>query len=332
MRHFIVVALLVIACTFLTHTAITSIDILPRKASAQAIPIDHLFEIQLWLISFLFSLVTVTLAYSLIVFRRRPGDVSEGVHVEGNTRLEILWTVAPLVTVIALAYLGARSLSEVQRADPNALQVEVLGGQWFWSFTYPEYGVTSDELYLPVSKQALLRMTSLDVIHSFWVPEFRVKQDLLPGKITELRVTPTETGEYTLLCAEMCGTSHAYMVAPVKVVSQEEFMAWIEEKISQAKLDPVQRGRKLANQYCTACHSIDGSQRVGPTWKGLFGSLVTLEDGTSVIADEVYLRNAIANPNLQIRKGYPGNVMPNFGNILTESQIEDLVAYIRSIE
>lgn len=331
MKHFIIVSLLVIVSTVLVHAGIQSIGLLPPQASAQAASIDRLLDIQFWLISFLFSLITVTLLYSLVAFRRRPGDTSDGPHIEGSTRLEILWTIIPLFVVIVIAYLGAESLGETRRADPTALQVEVLSGQWFWSFTYPDYGVTSDTLYLPVNKQVLLRMTSIDVIHSFWVPEFRVKQDLVPGKTTELRITPIMLGDYKVLCAEICGASHAYMVAPVKVISQEEFNKWIEEQASQAALDPVQRGRRLANQYCVACHSIDGSQKIGPTWKGLAGSEVPLADGTRVIADEEYLRNSIINPNLQIHAGYQPNVMPNFGNILSESQIEDLILYIQSL-
>ncbi|MCS7011772.1 MAG: cytochrome c oxidase subunit II [Anaerolineales bacterium] len=332
MKHFIIVSILVIGATLLVYTGIQSIGVLPAQASAQAVSIDRLLNIQFWLISFLFSLITVTLLYSLVVFRRKPGDTSDGAHIEGNTRLEILWTLIPLFVVIFVAYLGAQSLGETRRVDPTALQVEVLSGQWFWSFTYPDYGVTTDTLYLPVNKQAVLRMTSIDVIHSFWVPEFRVKQDLVPGKTTELRITPIQTGEYQVLCAEICGASHAYMVAPVRVVTQEEFTAWIEQQASQVALDPVQRGRRLANQYCIACHSIDGSQKVGPTWKGLAGSVVQLADGSTVVADAEYLRNSIINPNLQIHAGFQPNVMPNFSNILSESQIEDLIAYIQSIK
>ncbi len=332
MKHFILVAILVAASTLLVYTGLNSIGLLPAQASLQAAAVDRLLNVHIWLISFLFSLIVVTLLYSLVVFRRKKGETGEGAHIEGNTKLEIFWTMIPLFVVVFLAYLGAQSLGETRRVDPTALQVEVLGGQWFWSFTYPDYGVTTDTLYLPADRQVLLRMTSADVIHSFWVPEFRVKQDLVPGQTTELRITPTLPGEYKVLCAELCGASHAYMEAKVYVVSQQEFTAWIEEQASQVVLDPVQRGRKLANQYCVACHSIDGSQKVGPTWKGLADSEVPLSDGTTILADAEYLRASIVNPNLHIVAGYQPNVMPNFSSILDQTQVEDLVAYIQSLK
>jgi cytochrome c oxidase subunit 2 len=332
MKHFVIVAILVIGATLLVYSGLNSIGLLPTQASLQAVSIDRLLNIHLWLISFLFSLIVVTLLYSLVVFRRKKGETGDGAHIDGNTRLEIFWTMIPLFVVVFLAYLGAQSLGETRRVDPTALQVEVLGGQWFWSFTYPDYGVTTDALYLPVNRQVLLRMTSADVIHSFWVPEFRVKQDLVPGETTELRITPTLPGEYKVLCAELCGASHAYMEAKVYVVSQEEFTAWIEQQASQVSLDPVQRGRKLANQYCVACHSVDGSAKVGPTWKGLADSEVPLADGTTILADAEYLRTSIVNPNLHIVAGYQPNVMPNFAEILDQTQVEDLVAYIQSVK
>ncbi|MEW6094022.1 MAG: cytochrome c oxidase subunit II [Chloroflexota bacterium] len=332
MKHFFVIAILVAAATLLVHAGLNSIGLLPEQASVQAITIDRLLDVHIWLISFLFSLIVVTLLYSLVVFRRRQGETGEGVHIEGNTKLEILWTMVPLFTVIFLAYLGAQSLGETRRVDPTALQVEVVSGQWFWSFSYPDYGVTTDALYLPVDKQTLLLMTSNDVIHSFWVPEFRVKQDLVPGQTTELRITPTLTGEFKVLCAELCGASHAYMEAKVYVVTQEEFDAWISEQQSTVVLDPVQRGRHLANQYCAACHSVDGSQKIGPTWLGLAGSEVPLADGTSVLADADYLRQSIVNPNLHIVEGYTANVMPAFADLLEQTEVEDLVAYIESLK
>lgn len=332
MKHFILIAILVAASTLFVHTGLDAIGLLPAQASVQAVSIDRLLDVHLWLISFLFSLIVVTLLYSLVVFRRKKGETGDGAHIEGNTKLEIFWTMIPLFTVVFLAYIGAQSLGETRRVDPTALQVEVLGGQWFWSFTYPDYGVTTDKLYLPADRQVLLRMTSVDVIHSFWVPEFRVKQDLVPGQTTELRITPSLTGEYKVLCAELCGASHAYMEAKVYVVTQQEFATWIVAEASNVVLDPVQRGRQLANQYCTACHSFDGGQKVGPTWKGVADSQVPLTDGTTILADAEYLRSSIVNPNLFIHAGYQPNVMPNFGEILDQTQVEDLVAYIQSLK
>jgi cytochrome c oxidase subunit II len=245
----------------------------------------------------------------------------------------VVWTGIPLIVVIYLAYIGGKSLGIIRRIDPNALQVKVVAGQWFWQFQYPEYGVTTNELYLPFGRQVDLVMTSNDVIHSFWVPEFRVKQDILPGRTTELRITPTLIGEYKVYCNQLCGSGHAYMEASVLVVSQEVFDQWISTQQSTTPTDPALRGQQLAQNYgCANCHSTDGSAKTGPTWLHLYESNVKLSDGTTVLADDNYLNNSIINPNLQIVDGFPANVMPDFSNILDQTMVESLVAYIKTLK
>ncbi len=333
MKHVVIIVILVIACTFLIHTGLTNIGLLPPEASAQSVEIDQLFGIHIWLISALFSLIMVVLVYSLIVFRRRKGETGDGEYITGNSTLEILWTAIPLLAVIVLAYEGGKSLGIIRRVDPSAMQVKVISGQWFWQYQYPDYGVTTSELYLPVGKQVDLVMTSNDVIHSFWVPEFRVKQDLVPGHTTELRITPTVIGDYKVRCAELCGASHAYMEGLVKVVSQADFDNWVTQQQSSAPIDPALRGQQLAQQYgCLNCHSTDGTEKIGPTWLNLYQSEVELTEGSNVVADENYLKTAIVNPNLQVVKGYPANVMPNFGDLLDQTAVESLVAYIVTLK
>src|SRR5262245_23543370 len=235
MRHFVVVGILIIVVSILAYAGMASAGLMPIEASTQAVPIDRLWNLELMTISFLSALILVPMTYSLIVFRRRKGDTTDATHIEGNTNLEIIWTIIPLFLVMAFAYLGAGNLAEIRRVDPNAMVVRVTGQQWSWSFEYPAFGVTSTELHIPVDKQVLLQMTSRDVIHSFWVPEFRPKQDLVPGRITELRITPTVIGNYKVRCAEMCGTSHAYMEQPVIVSSQEDFDVWMGEQVKLAE-------------------------------------------------------------------------------------------------
>jgi cytochrome c oxidase subunit 2 len=169
------------------------------------------------------------------------------------------------------------------------------------------------------------------------VPEFRVKQDALPGEdlVRELRVTPTLIGEYKVRCAELCGGSHAYMESPVIVMEQADFDNWVEERAAASLPDnPAERGALWATRYgCVACHTIDGTSVVGPTWQGLFGHEVTLEDGTTVVANADYLRDSILNPNDQIVEGFQPNLMPPiYAEQLTDEQIEDLIAYIESLE
>jgi cytochrome c oxidase subunit 2 len=154
----------------LVHIGLTNIGLLPLQASVQAVAVDQLLGIHFWLISFLLSLIMVTLFYSLIVFRRKKGETGDGAHIQGNSSMEVAWTAIPLLVVIILGYIGARSLGEVRRIDPSALKVKVISGQWFWQFQYPEFGVASTELHLPVDRQVDLQLTSQDVIHSFWCP------------------------------------------------------------------------------------------------------------------------------------------------------------------
>jgi cytochrome c oxidase subunit 2 len=334
MKHFVIVAILVIISTFLVKVGLDAVGLLPVEASAQAVPIDRLFNVEFWLISFLFSLIVVFMLYSIVVFRRKPGETGDGAHIEGNTTLEVLWTLAPLATVLAIATLGAQALADTRRIDPQAMVVQVTAGQWFWKFEYPDYGVTSTTLNLPVNKQVLLQMKSEDVIHSFWVPEFRVKQDVLPGRFTELRITPSKEGQYKVRCAELCGTSHALMEDPVVVMAEGDFKNWITDQQKLASASPADRGKKLAAENgCAACHSVDGSRIIGPTWKGLSGSDVEFADGTTAKADDAYLKAFILNPNARQIKGFPLNVMPSdFREKLTDDQINDIIEYIKSLK
>ncbi len=335
MKHFVSVGVLVVIVTLLVNAGLNAIGLMPPQASAQAVTIDNLFSLHVTVISFLFALIVVFLLYSVIVFRRRPGETGDGAHIEGHTGLEVTWTILPLATVLTFSALGAQALADTRRIDPQALEVRVIGSQWTWRFEYPEYGVTSDTLVLPVNRQALLRLTSEDVLHSFWVPEFRVKQDALPGAdlVKELRVTPTQLGEYKVRCAELCGRQHAYMEGPVRVVAAADFDAWVAEEAALAA-DPVARGAKWSSAFgCVGCHSLDGQSGVGPTWKGLAGSTVTLADGTTRVADDAFLIESIVDPEATLVQGFPANLMPKtFSDKLTVEQIQDLVAYIRSLK
>jgi cytochrome c oxidase subunit 2 len=295
-----------------------------------------MWNLEVIAMSFLFALIVVPLAYSLIVFRRRKGDTTDAEHMEGNTKLEIGWTIVPLFIVMAYAYLGAINLAATRRADPEAMVVKVTGLQWAWTFEYePVNGlaVVSDELHVPVGKQVLLRMTSNDVIHSFWVPEFRVKQDLVPGRITELRVTPTLEGNYKVRCAELCGTSHYSMEKPVVVSSQEEFDGWMTEQLAiaeEAAQTPEGRGQALvAANGCAACHSLNGSPGIGPTWLGLSGRTEELTDGTTVVVDDAYIHESIKAPQAKIVAGFENQLMPTYG--FTDEQIADIIAYIKTL-
>jgi cytochrome c oxidase subunit 2 len=338
-RHFVIVGVLVVVVAIVTYLALTALGLMPVEASAQSIEIDWLFDLEIKLIAFFFALIMVPLVYSLVVFRRKDGDETDAEHIEGHTGLEITWTVIPLVIVIALGIIGADNLRQVRAIDPQAIEVKVVAFQWGWRFEYPQ-GFSSTKLYLPVDQQVVLKMESLDVIHSFWVPEFRVKQDVVPGRVEDYRITPDRIGEYKVRCAEICGTSHSYMESPVIVVSQVDYTQWVNTQAEAAKAEALAnagkpdaaRGEKLYQESgCKACHSLDGSKGIGPTWKGLSGAQVKLADGSTVTADEAYLAESIKLPGAKTVEGFPANAMPGFG-YLTDPQVADLVAFIETLK
>ncbi len=233
MKHFIGVILLIAAITLAAWAWLgRGFDsLVPLRASEEAYYVDRLFGMHLYVIAFLFALIIGFMIYSIIFFRSKPGDTSDGQYFHGNSTLEVFWTIIPLGIVLYFAVLGARYLVDITASEPNELVVDVIGSQWNWRFDYPEYGISSSELLLPRDRQTRLELTSLDVIHSFWVPEFRLKQDAVPGAVNPLRITPTELRRlYTVRCAELCGTNHAYMVAPVTVMDAGDFDAWIQEQ------------------------------------------------------------------------------------------------------
>jgi cytochrome c oxidase subunit II len=334
MRHFLVVGILVIVMAVLTYAGLNAAGLMPVEASAQAVSIDWLWNLEIIAISFLFSLIVVPMVYSLVVFRRRKGETGDGEHIEGNTPLEIAWTVIPLFIVLTFAYLGAYSLGVTRRVDPNAMVINVKAQQFTWTFEYPEYGIISKELHLPVDRQVLLKMESADVIHSFWVPEFRVKQDVVPGRVTEYRITPTLIGDYKVRCSELCGASHAYMESPVIVDSEITYNAWISDQAaiaSEAAKTPEGQGKLLTiRNGCIGCHSLDGTRMTGPTWFGMYGANVELADGTTVVADDAYLAESILNPKAKEVDGFAPTVMPPYA--LTEEEISNIIAYFKTLK
>jgi len=333
MRHFVIAGILVIVATVLMYMGLNAAHLMPVNASAQATEIDWMWNLQLMGMAFLFSLIVIPMFYSLAVFRPKKGDTTDAEHIEGNTPLEITWTVIPLFVVVIFAYLGAGNLSRTLRISPDAMVVNVTGIQWDWKFEYPEYGITTTELYLPVDKAVVLKMTSNDVIHSFWVPEFRVKQDLVPGRVTELRITPTVIDDYKVRCAELCGTSHYSMEEFVRVVDDTAFAGWISEQqaiAQEALATPEGHGQLLVTTNgCAACHSINGEPGIGPTWFGLAGSQEELEDGSIVIADDAYLFESIRDPRAKVVKGF-NPTMPLYP--FTDEEIADIVAYIKTLK
>lgn len=231
------IPLLRLIAAVLVLTVVTSVIMLipdwnGEQASTAAADIDRLLDVMIVLSSFVFSIVLVMLGYSIYRWRARPGDESDGEPIHGNTRLEVVWTLIPTVIVLFAAGYSWIVLDDIEARDPDRLVVNVTSQQFAWSFEYPEAGVTSRELHVPVDRQVEFKMTTLDVIHSFWVPEWRIKKDNVPGMTTRAIITPDREGEFTLVCTELCGFGHATMRAPVVVESEPEFDRWLSEQRS----------------------------------------------------------------------------------------------------
>jgi len=337
LRHFLITAVIVAALTAGIGLLLEAvIDRMPLGASVQAGFIESLLVKHFWVIAFLFSLIGGFLLYSVFAFRQKKGELEDGDYLEGNTPLELVWTIVPTGVVIWFAFLGGQSLTSMETVDRDALRVNVTARQWSWTFEYPEYGISSEELVLPVDDQVLLRLRSTDVVHSFWVPEFGPKQDLLPGgEVRELRINPTEPGGYTLACAELCGRQHAVMLADVQVMTRGDFEDWVGMKVAEnpcAIGDQVGCGQKLAQESgCLACHSVDGSESVGPTWLGIFETEEMMSDGQMIMVDEAYLIQSIREPGSHIVMGFE-NVMPaTIADNLTDEDILAIIEYIESL-
>ena len=351
-KHFIIVFVLVIIGTLFMRWVLSWLYANPTAASAEAASIDNLSNAHYWMISLLFSLIMVLILYAAAVFRRQPGDEEDGPHVHGNTALEITWTIIPLIIVIAFGIWGTIMLIDITKPKLDEMTVDVTAQQWSWNFGYPDQeNFTSDELVLPVDKTVVLNLRSKDVIHNFWVVEFRVKQDVVPGRTTQLRVTPVEEGEYLLRCAEICGLDHSQMLANVRVVSQAEFDAWVEEKLAApkfAELTAEERGafwHSVEGFGCSSCHSIDGTDGAGPTWLGIYGREELMEDGSSVTVLEDYISESILSPSEKIVDGYFDVMTKTYENDIAEKQAEilanegveidiiaDLIAFMQTLE
>ena len=355
-KHYIAVTVLIILTTLaLRFFVLGPLYRLPPAASTQAGPIDIMFNAHFWLISFLFALIMVFMLYSVFVFRRRQGDDEMGPYIHGNTGLEIAWTIIPTMIVVGFGIWGAVVLNDLTAPNPQEMTIRVWGQQWAWLFEYPEQeGITTPELVLPLNQPVVLEMESRDVLHSFWIPEFRVKQDLLPGRKTYLRITATELGDYKIRCAEICGLQHSIMLADVRVVEQDEFVAWADERMAVpafAEMTPEERGEIWHTEFgCLACHttSADANPLAGPTWAGVYGREEALADGTTVTVDDAYIRESILNPNAKIvagyadpslmaSQGYETRIPDREAELLAAEGVEidiiaDLIAYMRTLE
>jgi len=243
-------------------------------------------------------------------------------------RLEVFWIAVPLIIAMAMFGWGAQLYLEMAVPPPGGLEISVVARQWMWKLQHPDGRVEINELHVPAGRDVRLTMTSEDVIHDFFVPAFRTKADVLPGRFTTLWFTPTRAGRYRLFCAEYCGTSHSKMGGWVTVMEPADFERWLSGEAVTDSPETI-GARIFEARACGGCHQPAGSG-IGPSLAGLFGSTVSLEDGTTVLADENYIRESILNPRAKVSAGYQP-VMPSFQGQLNEQELVQLIAYLRSL-
>ena len=332
---------------------------IPLQGTEIAARWDGLYSFLVWLSVFFFILVVGGMLYFIVAYRHQPNKKTK--YITGNHLLEGIWIAIPTLLLLVIFGWGYSIYHSMTQPPADAMEVRVIGKQWMWTFQYEDGRTSVGELFVPVNQPVKLVMTSEDVLHSFFVPNFRVKQDVVPGMYTSVWFTATVPGKHQVFCTEYCGTSHSEMLAQVVALDETQWKSWMRNKPigdipvagadvsaasgesspskAQAKAQGsstesslVDQGKLVyQNKGCMACHSIDGSKKVGPTLAKLYGSKVELVDGRTVTADENFIRKHIEEPNSATVKGY-SPVMPTFKGLISETEMNALIAFIKSLK
>lgn len=307
----------------------------PIQASSHAVAVDNLFNFILYLSLFFFVLIVGAMVYFMVKYRRKGNAPERTSPIKGNHTLEIVWSVIPGILLVIIFAWGFKDWLAIAVVPNNAMEIRVTGQKWNWTFTYPKEGITSPDLVVPAGQPVKLVMTSSDVLHSFYIPDYRIKRDVVPGRYTVLWFEPAEPAVHQIFCTEYCGTSHSQMLSKVKVLDSAKYEEWIANGGDEggAGVPLAEKGAKIyESRGCVACHSIDGSKKVGPTWKGIFGAPRNFADGSNLAAvDENYLRQSILVPGAKVVAGY-ANVMPSYQGQLNDKQIEALIEYMKTLK
>jgi cytochrome c oxidase subunit II len=298
----------------------------PRQASTTAHAVDQLLCFLLLVCGSVGLLVAALIIYFSIRYRRRPGTPIPA-EMRGNMKLELFWSLTPMVIFIVIFVWGAMVYFDAFRAPDDATVVYVVGKQWMWKIQHPEGQREINELHVPLDKPCKLLMTSEDVIHSFFVPDFRIHMDVLPGRYTSVWFQPTEVGRFHLFCSQYCGANHAGMTGYVVVMEPQEYQEWLN---LHAEGSLALQGRKTFLKYrCLSCHSADSDARA-PVLEELYGKPVHLRDGRTIIADDDYLREHIVAPGKNVVAGWE-NIMPTFAGQVSPEEINQLISFIKAL-
>jgi cytochrome c oxidase subunit II len=307
------------------------LQLFPEQASTLASQVDALLFFLLAVTAFFTILIAGSIIVFMLRYRRRADDeIPESVH--GSLALEVGWSVIPLIIAMVIFFWGASLYATIRRAPDDAINIDVVGKQWMWKLQHMEGRREINELHIPVGKPIKLTLTSEDVIHSFYVPAFRTKQDAVPGRYTSSWFEATKPGTYHLFCAEYCGTIHSGMIGHVIAMEPAEFQAWLQsgEAGGVPAISPAAAGEALFQaQGCGSCHAAGSGQR-GPHLAGLFGTTVHFAGGGTAVADENYLRESILDPQAHLVEGYQG-IMPTYQGLLSEENVMQLIAYLKTL-
>jgi cytochrome c oxidase subunit 2 len=307
----------------------STFPLFPDSASALSGDVDTLYII--WaLISLFFSVLIAGLILFLMTRYRRRHPEEVGAEERAAVWLEVLWSVVPLAIMLAMFAWGTRVFFKLYRPPADAVEYTAIGKQWMWKIQHPEGQCEINALHVPVGQSVRMRIASEDVLHSFYIPAFRIKQDAVPGRYTSLWFRATKPGVYHLFCAEYCGTEHSRMIGSVVVMEMADYENWMAGGTAGKSM--VASGSDLFTSLaCVTCHrAAPGVTQRGPSLEGVFGSQVKLADGRTVVADDNYVRESILNPTAKVVAGFDP-VMPTFQGQVTEEQLTQLIAYVRSL-
>ncbi len=305
---------------------------LPEKASTFADFVDPAFNLFYWISVFFFGVISLGIIVFVIKYYRKHPDQKATAQITHSLGLELAWTIIPLAMVMGLFVIGVRGYLHMRVPPPFYTEVKVHGQKWSWSFEYAN-GASNDTLVVPVHQPIKLLMTSSDVIHSFFIPALRAKADVIPNRYHTLWFEATKTGVFPVECTQYCGTNHSYMWTAVKVVSQDDYDKWLADASDLSKgKTPAEFGAIVySKRGCNACHSVDGSKGIGPTWKGIFGEKVKCTSGGEFLIDEDYIRESIMAPQAKVVAGYQP-VMPTFKGIIVDKEVDAVIAYIKTLK
>ncbi len=305
---------------------------MPLEASTTARDIDDLY-IFITIISVFFFVLIGGMAIAFAMKYRRKSENEITPHITHHLGMEVTWSIIPLIICLVVFFWGFRGFVRANVPPGDAMEIQVTAKKWVWQFEYPDGTRTLNDIHVPIGKPVRLVMTSEDVLHSFFVPNFRIKHDVVPGRYTQVWFNPTKVGVHQVFCAEYCGKGHSDMLAKVHVDDDAAYEKWLQEGDEEMKKMPLKDLGQMVweNKGCSTCHSLDGTRGTGPSWKGIWGKQELLSTGKSVLVDENYVRTSILDPQKDIVNGFEG-VMPTFQGLLREREIKGAIEFIKSLK